>query len=317
AAERRTRKAVTGALLLLGFLMPSLAFAQDPIQDVLDCLRIHEDMDQARGRLLAQADSVGFLAAGAGERPSASLLRQAEELQRQYSEMGVDLLLQREQCRRLAQVALATCERRIEELQERTRLGHASANEAAELVRLQALRPELQASLEAPPVYEYPILDLGSDDTAETLEAKLQYYGEVSSLLAALEGRISERRRQVQEEAEALREARRLVEDLSFTDMGDRSAGDRNVLTRDKLPTGTDDGGVFGRQNSDFPLDHATSDLDFALRQSPTNAGDSEQILALLDRYHDEIRRRLDRVGVEESAIESLLARRRQPPATP
>src|SRR5690606_14193976 len=130
------------------------------------------------------------------------------------------------------------------------------------------------------------------------------------TLLKALEGRIEERRRQVQEEAETLREARRLVGDLSFTDMGDRSAGDRNVLTRDKLPAGTGDGGVFGRQNSDYPFDHATSDLDFALRLSPTTQADSNQILALLDRYRGEIEDRLERVGAERASIESLLAAR-------
>jgi hypothetical protein len=305
---------VIPALLGLGFLMPGMALAQDPIQNVLACLRVHEQLDRDRARLLAQADSVGFLAANEGGAPSAALLRQAESLQQRYSEMGVDLLLQREQCRRFAQVALESCERRIEALQAKTHAGNASAGETAELVRLQSLRPELKASLEAPPVYEYPILDLGPDDTAETLRAKLQYYSEVATLLGALEGRIAERRRQVQEEAEILREARRLVEDLSFTDMGDRSAGDRNVLTRDKLPTGTGDGGVFGRQNSDYPLDHATSDLDFALRLSPTTQADSEQILALLDHYREEIENRLQRVGTERASIESLLGSRTPAP---
>lgn len=313
--DRRTssRILVTSALLSLGFLMPGSVRAQDPIQNVLDCLQAQEEIDRSRARLLAQADSVGFLAANDGGEPSAALLRQAESLQQRYSEMGVDLLLQREQCRRFAQVALESCERRIETLQAKTHAGRATADETAELVRLQSLRPQLQASLESPPVYEYPILDLGPDDTAETLRAKLQYYSEVATLLQALESRIGERRRQVEEETETLREARRLVEDLSFTDMGDRSAGDRNVLTRDKLPTGTDDGGVFGRQNSDYPLDHATSDLDFALRLSPTTQADSEQILALLDHYRDEIALRLERVGVERSSIESMLGSRPTP----
>jgi hypothetical protein len=310
--DRRTssRILVISALLGLGFLMPEAVRAQDPIQSVLECLRIHDEIDRNRARLLAQADSVGFLAANEGGAPSAALLRQAESLQGRYSELGVDLLLQREQCRRLAQVALESCERRIEALQARTLAGSASEAETAELVRLQSLRPQLQASLESPPVYEYPILDLGPDDTVETLRAKLQYYAEVATLLEALESRIDERRQQVEEEAEALREARRLVEDLSFTDMGDRSAGDRNVLTRDKLPSGSDGGGVFGRQNSDYPLDHATSDLDFALRLSPTTEADSEQILALLDHYRDEIQRRLERVGVERGSIESMLVER-------
>ncbi|MEZ4653105.1 MAG: hypothetical protein R3E12_05730 [Candidatus Eisenbacteria bacterium] len=212
--------------------MPSLALAQDPIQDVADCLRIHEDMDRLAADFWLQADSVGFLAAGAGERPSASLLRQAEELQRQYSEMGVDLC-----CSGSSAVDWR------KSLWRRAKGASRSLVDAAGTrVRRRSRRragaapgPEAGAAGQSRGASGVRVSHSGSGLRRHRRdpEAKLQYYGEVSSLLAALEGRISERRRQVQEEAEGF--ARRGGSwKTSFTDMGIERWGPQRASTRDK-----------------------------------------------------------------------------------
>lgn len=290
---------VLGSLFGLGFLMLPTESSSTALDDVGECLAEQRAVESERSRLLIQADSLGFAAALAGDEPSETLLREAERLQGRYSALGVDLLLRRDLCRTLTAAALSECEERIATLEEAARGARARAEEATELVRLQGLRAELQANLETPPVYAYPILPLGPDDTEETLRAKQQYYAEVEGILDALDARIDERLGQVRDEAEALRQAQRLVGDLSFVDIADREAGDG--IARGKIPTDP------GRPQEDFTVERGDGDLDFALRIRPTTAQGIEEVVDLLERYRDSVHDQLDAIRQERERVETRL----------
>lgn len=300
SGSERGRVRILGSLLGLGFLMLPREGSSTPLEDVEECLAQQRTVETERSRILVRADSLGFAAALADEEPSENLLREAERLTRRYSALGVDLLLRRELCRRLTAAALAECEVRITALQEAAREGRGGPDEAGELVRLQGLRAELQANLETPPVYAYPILPLGPDDTEETLLAKQQYYTEVEGILDALDARIDERLGQVRDEAEALRQAQRLVGDLAFVDVGDRATDD--VITRDKIHSDPP-----GRPLPEFAIERGESDLDFALRVRPTTVQGIEEIVSMLERYRESVGDQLAAIQQERERVESRL----------
>jgi len=306
----RTLKNLGFCCVSLGILTATSPALASTIEDALACSQAQQKTEARRSGLLDDADRLGFEAERVSGSAREGLLQQAEELKNRYADLGLELLLRRDQCRSLTLAALEDCQSQIGELQSHVRTGKASPEEAGELVRLQTLRTDLQASLEAPAIHEYPLLELSAEDTEETLLAKRQYYEEVSVFLVSLEKRIEGRLEQVRDEAEALREAQRFVEDLSFVDMGDRSSGD--ALTQIKLPGGDPgDGGPNPRPSSSYPVESSASELDFALRLSPSNPGDSETILSLLETFRDQIRDRVDAINAETNRIDERVGQSR------
>lgn len=288
-ACRKTPAVLGIACGILGFLTSSAP--ADEISDAFDCQTQELQREADQQTLLQRADSLGAVAAEAGDRPSGSLLRQAQELQDRAMELEVDLVLERSRCRRLAATARGVCQDRIDALLAKLRAGTIGADETFDLVGLVYARDRLDGMLAAPAVHDYALLPLEPEETTASLRAKLQYYEDVAASLQDLDTRIERRLEGVREEAEVLREAERLVSDIEI-DAGDRAAGDRSAALQQQLP-GNGGPGPLERPRSEIPWDQAGSDLDFALHQSLTDPRDSGRIIDLLEGFRRDIRREL------------------------
>ena len=283
-------------------LAGGLSRAADGPEDVPNCLDLLDVLENQRAQLLAEADRIGL----SGER-SNDALREAESIKSRTLDLDFQILLIKSRCRSLAEEQLEIVEQRIEALQQRILRGDAQPDDAEVLVHLKATRAELEESLGEPIVHQYPILALSPDDTKATLRDKLQYYQEVQESLQALKDRIGKREKKIREEAEALREARRLVGDLSFADMGDRTSGERSSTLRLKLPDDDAGTGNPGRDGSVIPWDEVGGDLEFVLRLAANTPEESERILELLGSFGDDIERELSTIEEQANEIEDRL----------
>lgn len=283
--------------------VPAAVAAPPDATEVLECLEALAEREAERSLLLEEAERIGL----SGERDE-SALRKGESIQSRTLDLELQIMLLKTRCRGLAQEKLDLVEQQIEALQQRILLGAGRSNDAEALVQLRQTRAQLEEGMGDPIVHQYPILALSPDDTRATLQDKLQYYQEVQESLEALKERIGKREKKIREEAEALREARRLVGDLAFADMGDRTSGERSSTLRLKLPDEDAGTGNPGRDGSVIPWDEVGGDLEFVLRLAANTPEESAQILELLDSFRGDIERELSSVGEQSAAIQLRLS---------
>lgn len=299
---------------IAGILTASLGFLTGsplagPLEDALDCLDSLDQERAAREANLARAESLGVRIEAlrtAGEEVPGDLLRQAERLEQEALDREVELLSDRERCRRLSREALESTRDRIDLLQAGLARGDLSSAEAAELLDLQEARTRLQAALEEPMALGYVLLPADPSDTEETLEAKLQYYEDVQGYLHGLSGRIAERRDEVADERRTLVEAQRFLEDMSFLDEGGRISPGGLV----RLPgAGGIEGEEFARSAGGAgELGLGQEEMEFLMAQSPSSPEESDQLLALLERIRQRIESELEAVSRETERIRARLA---------
>ncbi|MFN8549079.1 MAG: hypothetical protein U0527_14205 [Candidatus Eisenbacteria bacterium] len=292
----------------IGFLMlfPPVARA-GAIEEASQCLEAQARAEAERDRSLTAADSLGARIADAGDGVPSSLLREAEAMQRRAMDRELDLLVQKDRCRKLATSAVAELDRRIERLEAGVELRGAAAGAMGELLEAKRLRAGFAAALESPPLLSYADLEPDSSDTQETLAAKLQYYRDVSDYLRGVGQRLTRRVSELESERRVLEETSRFLRDLSFLDEGGRVSADGSVRLRGGAGGGDSPGGGQERPSLEFPTDGRSASLEFALRATPTSSEESERIEVLLTRYQREIERELGRIAERTQRIEARI----------
>lgn len=292
----------------VGFLMLAPQVARGgAVEDARQCLEAQARAEAERDQSLSAADSLGARIADAGEAVPTNLLREAEALQRRAMDRELDLLVQKDRCRKLATSAVAELDRQIEKLEAGLARGGLAADAAAQLLESKRLRADFAAALESPPLLSYAELQPDSSDTQETLAAKLQYYRDVSDYLRGIDQRLSRRVSELKSERRLLEETSRFLRDLSFLDEGGRVSADGSVRLRGGAGGDVPPSGGQERPNLEFPMDGRSTSLEFALHATPTSSEESERIEVLLTRYQREIERDLGRIAERTQRIEARI----------
>lgn len=292
---RRSAGAIIGFLMFLGVL-GGHAWA-DAVSDALECRAELAREEVLRDRCLLRADSLGSMVEDRSGDAAAPARRAAELVQREAMDRELEILVRRDRCRRLAELALASLDPALVAVQDSIAQGLGFGGTTARLMRMTAERADLRSSLVQPAILSYADLAPDSTDTDETLRAKLEYYEDVRSYLDGVLERLEDRVAELRKESRVLEEASRFLRDLDFADEGGRVSSDGAVRLRNPLPGGSPDDGGMSRTAGSVAAEERSGSLEFALHANPSNREESERLTRLLGGHKREIKRELEKIA--------------------